>query len=98
MYIYDWKSEAKVVLKSTSALHFKTNLCKRIIPRKAGSCKIDAQSEPNYRSDINLAKGKSKMEKNVFQMNSRKVSLNEIILKPKGTAYQTLWAQMETKQ
>nr|CAI5848738.1 unnamed protein product [Callosobruchus analis] len=80
----NWKKEAGDVLKPTSSLHFKIKSCKRIIltRSKTGGYHIFVRGEPNYKVDVNNAKGICKTGKQIIYINPENLELNKVNIKP----------------
>nr|CAI5850893.1 unnamed protein product [Callosobruchus analis] len=80
----NWKKEAGDVLKPTSSLHFKIKSCKRIIltRSKTGGKHIFVRGEPNYKVDVNNAKGICKTGKQIIYINPENIELNKVNIKP----------------
>nr|CAH7765624.1 unnamed protein product [Callosobruchus chinensis] len=81
----NWKKEAGDVLKPTSSLHFKIKSCRRIIitRSKTGGNQILVRGEPNYKVDVNNARGICKTGKQIIYINPENLELNQVKVNPK---------------
>lgn len=81
--VYDWKNEAKKVLKATNNLPFQIKSCKRIIFTKSKKNYVLVRGEPNYKNDVSNPAMICKQRQKIANINPNKVPLNTIRVNPK---------------